>query len=61
MITTIEQQRENKYLEIITALNHKHRQGENKIFDCGELGFVHVWWYHQWQSEWFAPSKEFKD
>ena len=56
---TLAQRRKNKYLDIISELNHQHRQGENQIFDCGELGFVHIWWHHQWQLEWFNPSKEF--
>jgi len=51
-----------KVLEIINELNRQHRQGENEIFDCGELGFVHLWWHAswQWKWKWIKPSTEFK-
>lgn len=53
--------KDEKFLKIITALNKKHRQGENQIFDCGELGFVHIWWRQGWEHQWFEPSVEFKE
>ena len=57
----MKRQREEKYIQIITELNKQRRQGENQIFDCGELGLIHIWWQgHQWRSEWVIPSKEFK-
>lgn len=56
----LEWQRNQKYIEIITKLNKKHRQGEANIFDCGELGFLHIWWHNQWKYDWFIPSLEFK-
>ena len=34
--------RDKKFFEIITRLNNQHRQGENQIFDCGELGFIEI-------------------
>lgn len=52
--------RQEKFLEIITALNKQHRQGESQIFDCGKLGFIHIWWHHSWEHHWFEPSLEFR-
>lgn len=55
----LEKARQDKYLEIITYLNKKRRQGERNIFDCGPLGFALIWWHHSWEVEWFMPNKEF--
>ena len=53
-------EREQKYLEIITELNKKWRWGEDQIFDCGSLGFVHIYQRRgTWEGDWFEPSKEF--
>lgn len=60
MQTVKEQARQDKFLQIITALNKQHRQAANEIFDCGTLGFVHIWFHHSWECEWFKPSEEFK-
>jgi hypothetical protein len=56
----LQQARADKYMEIITKLNRRKRWGENQIFDCGELGFLHIWWHQQWYGDWFEPSTEFK-
>ncbi len=58
---TVAQDRYIKVLEIITKLNKKHRQGEDAIFDCSDLGFVHIFWRSgRWEWDWVVPSTEFK-
>lgn len=57
---TKQQDRTAKYLEIITELNKQNRQGEDNIFNCGELGFIRIWWRGQWVREWVEISNEFR-
>lgn len=57
----VEYDRYIKVLDIITQLNKQHRQGEDQVFDCGELGFVHLWWHSRWSWEWIKISTEFKE
>ena len=59
---SFEGRRETKFVEIITKLNKQRRQGENEIFDCGELGFVHIYMKgSHWAGRWFMPSQEFAE
>lgn len=58
---TIEQDRYIKVLDIINELNRTHRQGSNDYYDCGELGIVHIYWWHSWTWEWIELSTEFKE
>ncbi len=53
--------RDKKFIEIIKALNKQRRQGVNQIFDCGKLGFIHIWWHGSWRHCWLEPSLEFKE
>ncbi len=56
----IDSKRDNKYYEIITQLNGKHRQGTVGYYNCGGLGIVHVyWWCQRWEHEWITISEEF--
>ena len=54
--------RDKKYLEIITYLNKMRLVGLNEIFDCGKLGFVHIYRSQQhWYGDWFEPDTRFKE
>ncbi len=50
-----------KVMEIINELNKRGMQGEGGIFDCGELGVVHLWFHNSWAWEWIEISTEFKE
>lgn len=55
-------ERDKKFLEIITRLNKRKKQGTWGIFDCGKLGFVLITWEtHGWESRWFTPNIEFRE
>ena len=62
MITQLEKDREAKYLQIITELNRQNRQRDSGVFDCEELGLVHIYWSgNRWECEWLTISTEFRE
>ena len=57
-----EEKQDKKFFQIIDTLNKQHKQGATLVFDCGELGFIRIWWgRYGWLHEWFEPSQEFKE
>ena len=56
----VEIKRDEKAYAVIRTLNKQGRQGENTIFDCGELGLLEVSWAGSWKAKWLTVSKEFR-